>query len=109
MVLEELAHSRLVVECHSADEYAQIDVLLKEFGEVDFEDVYPMSDGGAQSNPYYYVDDKRKPNSGATIAGVIRGIGDVPCMAFDEFMSALQIEENAQESDLESVSLEGVL
>lgn len=109
MVLEELAHSRLIVECHSADEYDQIDALLKEFSEVDFEGVRPMSDGGAQSNPYYYVDDERKPNSGATIADAFLVTGEVPWMTFAEFMTALELEENAQESDLESVSLEGVL
>lgn len=109
MVLEESAHSQLVVECRSADEYAQLDALLREFGHVDFEDVYPMSDREVRDQPYYYVDDERRPRSGMTIAMVTRDIGDVPCITFAEFMTALQIEENAQESDLGPVSLEGIL
>ena len=32
MVLEELANGRLIVECHTANEYAQIDEALKSFG-----------------------------------------------------------------------------
>lgn len=109
MVLEELAHSRLVVECHSADEYTQIDELLKRFGEVNFEDVCPVSEHVAQVNPYYYVDDDRQPSAGRVLANVFDNIGEVPCMLFAEFIAALYVDENTQEPDLESVSLEGVL
>ena len=109
MVLEELAHSRLVVECHSADEYAQIDELLEEFGDVDFDNVGPISEAAAQVNPYYYVGDDRDPRADRVLANVFDDIGEVPCMLFAEFMAALYVDENAQEPDLESVSLEGVL
>lgn len=109
MVLEELSHGQLIVECHSADEYDQIDALLKEFGDVDFEGIAPMSDGVAQARPYYYVGDERKPRSSRTLDNVFDEIGKVPWTPFAEFMAALYVDENAQESDLESVSLEGVL
>ena len=109
MVLEELSHSQLIVECHSADEYAQIDMLLKEFGGVDCDHVGSVSEDGARARPYYYVDRDRRPSFSATLADAFCVIGDVPWLFFTEFMSALLIEENEQEPDLEPVSLEGVL
>lgn len=109
MVLEELSHSQLIVECDSADEFDQIDVLLEEFGGVDLDDVCAVSEGAARRHPYYYVDDDCRPNYSETLADAFCVIGEVPWLSFAEFMAALELEENAQESDLESVSLEGVL
>lgn len=108
MVLEDLAHSNLIVECHSANEYTQLDELLKQFENIRFDGVMTPSDQWVRDNPYYYVY-KNMPLGTSQLATAIDDNGDVPWMTFSKFMENLEIEEEERESDLESVSLEGVL
>ena len=108
MVLEALAESKLVIKCHSADEYAKVDEVLENSGLVSFARVPFVSEQDAKNNPYYYVEDEA-PTFDATLNSVFASIGEVPWMTFADFMTALEDEENESEIELPQTSLEDVL
>lgn len=55
MLLDDLIHTRLAVCCASAEEYAQIDQLLKDSADFEFPDIDPVDEEEAEDNPYYFV------------------------------------------------------
>lgn len=109
MVLEELANGRLVVECHTAHEYEQIDDALKAFGGCNFSGVDIVEDFEAARNPYYYVSHK-VPSYAATLSAALAHIDSSGTwMPFPEFMAAMYGEESDGGAELNVVSLEEVL
>lgn len=61
MLLDDLIHTRLAVCCASAEEYAQIDQLLKDSADFEFPDIDPVNEGEAEDNPYYFVSPRGAP------------------------------------------------
>ena len=55
MLLDDLIHTRLAVCCASAEEYAQVDQLLKDSADFEFPDISAVNDKEAEDNPYYFV------------------------------------------------------
>ena len=51
MLLDDLIHTRLAVCCASAEEYAQIDQLLKDSPDFEFPDIDPVNEEEAEENP----------------------------------------------------------
>ena len=106
MVLEELANGRLIVECHTANEYAQIDEALKSFGGCDFSCISDVDDNEAACHPYYYVNHE-VPSYAATLAEALSRIPGSH-ITFPEFMAAMYGEESDGGTELNVVSLEEV-
>lgn len=109
MVLEELANGRIVVECHTANEYAQLDEALKSFGGCDFSGVDTVDDFEAACHPYYFVNHK-VPSYSATLSMARSNMHyEGWCMTFPEFMAAMCGEESDGGAELNVVSPEEVL
>ena len=61
MLLDDLIHTRLVVRCASAEEYAQVDQLLQGSADFEFPDIDPVDEEEAENNPYYFVSPSGDP------------------------------------------------
>ena len=67
MLLDDLIHTRLAVCCASAEEYAQVDQLLKDSPDFEFPDINPVDEEEAENNPYYFVSPRGEPMYERTI------------------------------------------
>lgn len=94
MLLDDLIHTRLAVRCASAEEYAQIDQLLKDSADFDFPDINPVDEEEAEENPYYFVSPGGEPMYEQTFERLHRRYASMEReISFQDFMDGVCFEQ----------------
>lgn len=94
MLLDDLIHTRLAVCCASAEEYAQIDQLLKDSADFEFPDIDPVNEGEAEDNPYYFVTSRGEPMYAPTFKGLqFQHTSIEREISFHDFMEGVRFEQ----------------
>lgn len=94
MLLDDLIHTRLAVRCASAEEYAQIDQLLKDSADFEFPDIYPVNEEEAEDNPYYFVTPSGEPMYERTFERLHYKYASMEReISFHDFMEGVRFEQ----------------
>ena len=95
MLLDDLIHTRLAVCCASAEEYDQIDQLLKDSADFEFpENISPVDDEEAENNPYYFVTPNGEPMYERTFERLHYKYASMEReISFHDFMEGVRFEQ----------------
>lgn len=94
MLLDDLIHTRLAVRCASAEEYAQVDQLLKDSPDFKFPDISLVDEEEAEDNPYYFVTPNGEPMYERTFERLHYKYASMEReISFHDFMEGVRFEQ----------------